>query len=188
MKDDIDLSDEQLIEKYKNGEDVFSFILRRYLKSVYNFVSSFSNKNQDAQDITQETFIKVWKKIDKYDQNYSLRTWIFAIARNTALDWLKKKKCISFSDFENEEGDNPVIDSLTDQTSLMDELINKVDKEEKVLEIINNLPPIYKEVIILKYNYEYTFEEISKIVDNPLNTVKSRYKRALDKIKKDLID
>ena len=108
-------TDKQLVYNYINGDGkVLEKLISRYLKPVYNFVYRISNSQQDAEDITQETFIKVWQKIKKYNPDKNFKTWLFTIARNTAVDWLRKKRNLVFSDFENSQGENYLENALND--------------------------------------------------------------------------
>ena len=107
MVDNLDLDDKQLIQKFLNGSDeAFEELVGRYLKPIYNFLYQFTRDADSLDDLTQETFIKVWKNIRKFDQSKTFRVWIYSIAKNTAYDFLKKKKTVPFSFFENFEGDN----------------------------------------------------------------------------------
>ncbi|MBI4159946.1 sigma-70 family RNA polymerase sigma factor [Candidatus Wolfebacteria bacterium] len=74
------------------GEVSLELLIRRYLKPIYGFTYRYVGAGQDTEDVTQETFVKVWRNLKKFDQNKSFKTWIFSIAKNTAIDFLKKKK------------------------------------------------------------------------------------------------
>ena len=100
----------------------------------------------DAEDITQEVFVKVWKNIKKFDQSKSFKPWIFQIAKNTSIDFLRKKKSIPFSRFENEKGQNVLadnivakplnlIENLSDKKILAAAMQNLTDKEQKIINL-----------------------------------------------------
>src|SRR3989338_146778 len=96
-----DRSDQQLIADYLTGDEKSLKILYgRYLKPIYSFVYRYVGGGQDVEDVTQDAFVKVWRNLKKFDQNKSFKTWIFSIAKNTAIDFLKKKKAIPFSEFD----------------------------------------------------------------------------------------
>ncbi len=184
----VEKDDKQLISAYMGGdEDAFLSLVSSNLKPVYNFVYRLSGNQQDAEDITQETFIKVWKKIKKYDDAYSFKTWLYAIARNTAVDFLRKKRNILFSDFENDAGENSFLDMLVDAEVLPDEVAIRAEQKDVLERALASLSPLYREVLLLKYNDQFTFDEIGRIVGRPLDTVKSQYCRALILLKKLLI-
>lgn len=152
----------------------FEVIMNRYLKSVYNFAFRLSGNEGEASDITQEVFIKVWKNIKKFDPDKNFKTWIFAVARNTTFDYLRKRKSIYFSDEEDVADIEPLPDEIFIRKELGKELENALSK----------IRLDFREIILLRYTEELTFEEISEIVGKPLNTVKSHHLRALSALRK----
>jgi len=89
--------DEQLIANYLKGdEELLEVLVRRYFKLIYNFVYQYTGSLEDSEDITQEVFVKVWRNFRKFNQKKSFKTWIFSIAKNTAIDFLRKKKQYHF--------------------------------------------------------------------------------------------
>lgn len=171
--------DENQIDK----EEYFGKIVRDNLNSVYSFVYRIVGDTSDADDITQETFVKVWKNLSKYDKNKSFKSWLFTIAHNTAVDWLRKKKSIVFSSFEDDEGKNYFENSLPDPEPLADEIFSKNEEVSSVKKYILELPSFYQEVLFLYYDQDMTFEEIGNILGKSLNTVKSQHRRAILKLK-----
>lgn len=86
-------SDEQLIARYLKGdEESLEFLIKKYLQPIYNFVCRYVDNEGNAKDITQEIFVKVWKNLKKFDQKRNFKTWIFSIAKNASIDFLKKEK------------------------------------------------------------------------------------------------
>ncbi len=181
--------DQQLISDYLTGdESALHELVRRYLKALYNFAYRLAGNTGDAEDITQEIFIKVWKNIKRYDQNYSVKTWLFAIARNTTIDWLRKKRDLVFSDFDTDEGENSLLNTLADPMPLSDEIMARAEDKKFLDHALNKLPLIYREVIVLRYQDGLTFNEIGTILGKPLDTVKSQHRRALIALRKFLIE
>lgn len=196
-------SDEQLVAKYLvNGDEKsLEILINRYLKPIYSFVFRYVGDGEAAEDITQEAFVKVWKNLKKFDpflrgkQNKSsapnrtcsgsaFKTWIFSIAKNTSIDWLKKKKAIPFSNFENEEGENLLTGILADPAPLPNEILERVGITETVNAAMTQLAPKYRMVLFLRYNDHFTFREIAQVFGEPLHTIKSRHRRALAQLKK----
>jgi len=162
-------SDQKLIADYLAGDEKsLEILIRNYLKPIYSFVYRYVGNSQDAQDITQEVFIKVWKNLKKFDKNKKFTTWIFQIAKNTCFDFLKKKKPILISDFSNFE--IPV-----EPAFLATAEINSV---------LEQLPLKYRLIIFLRYNDHFKFREIAEILEEPLNTIKSQHRRAIIMLKK----
>jgi RNA polymerase sigma-70 factor (ECF subfamily) len=182
-----DKTDEEIIFLYKNGKpEAFKVLINRYTSPLYNFTARLTNKN-DASDIVQEIFIKVWKNIQRFNPlKASFKTWIFTIARNTTIDFLRKKKSLSFSDMEknNDENANSFSENIPDENLLPDEALQKLQDNQFLDKILEKLPPNYREVLVLHYQEEITFEEIGKILDKPLNTVKSQHRRAIMELRK----
>lgn len=181
-------NDKDIIEKYLQGDEKsLQKLLERHIKRVYNFIYYYIGSRSDADDITQDVFIKVWRNIRKFDRNRSFKTWIFAIAKNTLTDFYRKKKSIPFSAFENDKGSNILLYSLTDPLPLPDKLFEKKDIKKRLIKAIRALPLDYRDVILLRYNQGLTFREISESLLKPLNTVKGIYRRGLVLLRKSLM-
>lgn len=134
-------------------------LVKKYLTPVYSFVFRLVRDKDLAEDITQETFIRAWKKLD---ETQNVRAFLFTVARNLTYDYFRKNKDEYFED-ELE---------VPDTAPLAPELL---DNEE----IIKNLKHEHLEIIMLHDVEEMTFEEIAEIVGRPMNTVKSQYRRAV---------
>ncbi len=162
----------------------FEALVRDHLKLVYYVSYKYVRNAQDAEDITQDVFLKIWKNLKKYDSKWSLKTWILGIAKNTAIDFLRKKKSIVFTDFKNAEGGNFLVDSLADSTPLQSRLLESKDTAEIFTDAIKTLSSRQQEVLFLRYNNDFTFKEIAKSLGESIDTVKSRYHRGVTTLKK----
>ena len=179
-------SDEKIIALYKEGsEDAFKDLISKYTSPLYNFVARLTDKN-NAPDIIQETFIKVWKNLHSFDaERASFKTWIFTIAKNTATDFLRKKKSLLFSDMEKNatkdesENINSFSENIPDEKLLPDEVLQKLQDSELLNKILDELPAHYKTILVLHYQEDMTFDEIGKVLGKPLNTVKNQHYRAI---------
>lgn len=181
------LADKQLVNKYRHRDGKsLEILIKRYLNSVYRFVYTYVHNAQEAEDITQETFLKMWRNIKKYDSKKHFKTWLFTIAKNTALDFMKKKKTIPFSQFENNEGHNFLTESLADPSSLIEQKTESFDILRFVQKRIEKLMPKYRLVLSFYYGENLNFREIAGKLNEPLNTVKSRHRRALIQLKESL--
>lgn len=180
----MDQDDEALIDAYRHGDtEALVILITKYFDSVYAYIVRLVGSHSEAEDIVQETFIKVWKQIDHFKPGLGLRPWLFRIARNTAIDHLRKKKNIPFSAF-GEENEVTFVDT---EVNLLEQSINQENKQA-LEEAIAELKPSYREVIILRSQEGLTFDEISKTLDKPLNTVKSLYRRGLTLLQQILVD
>ncbi len=180
-----ELSDEKLIEQYLKGDEgSLEILIKKYLKPVYGFVFRYTGNAADADDITQETFVKVWRNIKKFDRQKKFKTWLFTIAKNTALDFFKKRKTIPFSNFEDENGYNFVADNLASQSLSPAQEAEKKETAGFVSSAISQLSSNYQKIISLRHDKDLSFQEIADFLGEPINTVKSRYRRAILAAKK----
>jgi len=162
-------SDEQLVHQYLDGDEkALEILIGNYLKPIYSFVYRYTGSASDAEDITQDVFVRVWRNLKKFDQQKKFKTWIFSIAKNAAIDWLRKKKTVSLSDEEMEKIPDPV----------------PFAPELSLATILEKIPPDYRMTLFLRYNDHFTFREIAESLGESLNTVKSRYRRGLIMLKK----
>lgn len=179
----MDKSDGDIILEYISGDDLmFDLLVKRYIKSIYNFACRIVGA-EDASDITQEVFVKVWKNIKKYNPEKSFKTWIFTIANNTSIDYLRKKHAVLFSQLSSPDEHDDFESNLQSDLPLPDEEYFKNDQIKQINKLILTLPASVRSVIILKYCNDCTFSEIGTILGEPLDTVKSRHRRALIKLK-----
>jgi RNA polymerase sigma-70 factor, ECF subfamily len=175
--------DKQLVDKFFAGDDsAFSELVKKYLKPVYNFLYYFVSDRETLDDITQETFIKAWKHIKKFDQSRNFKVWIFSIAKNTAYDFLKKKKTIPFSNFTDDEGNNQ-LENIGDDSILPHEILIYADSAKILEEKLKEIPDIYRVILIMHYKDDFSLQEIAKILGKPYNTIKSQHQRGLMKLK-----
>ena len=176
--------DSQLIAEYRNGKkEAFDTLVKRHFNHVYAFVSRLTNAEEDSADITQDVFVKVWKNLGHYRLNEPFKPWLLQIARNSAIDWLRKRKNIAFSAFDSDSGDNVLSDTLADEEELPDEIAARAEDAQTLSTTLAHLSLPERDVLLLYYEQELTFDEISKLLKEPLHTVKSRARRALIKLK-----
>ncbi|MCX6765826.1 MAG: RNA polymerase sigma factor [Candidatus Moranbacteria bacterium] len=179
-------TDQQLVKNFLEGDETaLEELVKKYLKPVYNFLYRLTNDASALDDLTQITFIKVWKNMRRFDQDKNFRTWLFAIAKNTAYDYLKKKKTIPFSAFTDEEGDNK-LKNIPEDEILPDELLQKADAARELEAALLKIPYQYRIILLMRYKDDFSLQEIAEILSEPYNTIKSRHQRALSAIKKTL--
>ncbi len=172
--------DAQLVAAYLEGDErALETLVDRYVRDVHRFALTLTHDAQAAEDVVQESFVKAWKHIRRYHAGSSFRTWLFSIARNTAIDWLRRKKEIAFSSFENDQGENTLLATLADGEPLPDELLAQAHDAAYLARLLADINSDYREVLTLRHTSNLTFEEIGSIVKRPLHTVKSQYRRAI---------
>lgn len=165
------------VRKAKEGkQSAFKFLLDTFWNEVYGFQVKRVNDEYEAEDIAIETFSKAFDKIETFDENYTFGTWLVAISKNIQIDRTRKKNAsiyIHTSDTSDEHVKKIVDDSPTPE----DKLITEQNLAE-LLRFIKELKPHYQEVINLRYFHEMSYNEISEVLEEPLNNVKVRLLRA----------
>ena len=178
-------SENQLIAAYLDGdEDSFGVLVGRHFRLVYGFVRRVVIDGGEAEDVTQETFIRVWKNLKRYRAGGSFKVWLYTIARNAAYDQLRRKRPAAFSDFDGEDGSNVLTDSLADPAPLPDEIAATAAAREMLADLVGRLPPHFRAVIALRRDADLGFEEIATVLDRPVDTVKSHYRRAVERLRR----
>ena len=177
-----DISDENLINAYleNNDEKALEILIARYSSYIYNFILKQVSDRDAAHDITQETFVKVWKNLKSFRPEGHFKSWLFMIATNSIIDWQRSHaKTIPFSTII--ESDPDYIERLVD-TSAYKNIQDRAYQRELSLALAQ-VPSLYTKVIKL-YSFDgLNFREISQQLKEPLNTVKSRYRRGLVLVK-----
>jgi RNA polymerase sigma-70 factor (ECF subfamily) len=162
--------------------EAFEKILSHYEKAIFHFVSRIVQNDKDAEDITQETFIKVYFKIKKFKSEYKFSTWLFAIAKNTINDWFRKHKKRELLII-----DDP--DKPFETYYLQEKYVERYSGIQLKIDIesaISKIKPIYKTVLTMFYNEGYAYRDISEKMSLPLNTVKTYIYRAKCEMRKEL--
>lgn len=176
--------DEALAEFVKKGDDrAFGAIIDRYLDHIFNFARQYAKSDEDTEDIVQDSFFKAWKHISKFQKGKTFRPWLFTIVRNTALDHIKRRKAMVFSELDNVEEDMAFADTLSDSEPLPPEIFDQKILEADVNQALSILHPEHRAVLLMHYQQEMTFDEIANVMAKPMNTVKSWHRRALTKLR-----
>lgn len=175
------ITDEQLVQKYLGKDDkALEELIKRYLPLIFGFVKRYTGNQDTASDVAQEVFVKVWKNLRNFDQSKSFRTWIFTIAKRTAIDELRKKNALPLSVLK----ENGFPESIVDESpSILDQIFVQ-QQSRKLSAALARLPVSYNSVINLYSNNGLNFREIAILLNEPLNTVKSRYRRGLALLRK----
>jgi len=179
-----DLSDKakydlRLVVSARNGDQkAFAELMNRYRDSVYYMLLKMVNNPSDADDLTIEAFGKAFRNIANYTPSYAFSTWLFRIATNNCIDFIRKKKSApSTLDQQNEEQESPAAALQSDTLDPEEELIMR-QKADQLNYVVSLLKPQYRRLIELRYFKEYSYEEIAFELDIPLGTVKAQIFRA----------
>ena len=175
------LTDAELVERHLKGDpQAFNALLTRYTGPLYRFVLRLCGESTIAEDLVQETCVKAWRKLSSFQAERSFKSWIITIARNTTFDYLKKKKAIPFSTLDEQSPiEEAFQDRIEDERPLPPELLERDDRAQLLETALKELPEKTRTILLLHEGEDLTFQEIAETVHEPLNTVKSRYRRAL---------
>ncbi|MGZ4779105.1 MAG: sigma-70 family RNA polymerase sigma factor [Thermoanaerobaculia bacterium] len=182
------LDDRALVARILEGDrDRFTELVKRYEKRVINYVYRITHRYEDAHDLTQEIFVKVFLALDRYDPKYQFSTWLFRIAQNSAIDALRKKSISEVSmerpagEDENSKEREFADDGISPYRALKNKQLSvAIDKA------VANLPADYRELIQLRHFAELSYEEIASMKKLPLGTVKNKLFRARNLLKDEL--
>lgn len=179
--------DASLVEGYRAGDEAaFKRLLDKHLGSVYAFVFQLVMDRAAAEDVAQETFIKAWRHLGRYDTGRPFRTWLFAIAKNAAYDWLKKKRSIPFSAFIDDIDSGAPFENIPDPEPLPTEFLMRADASAELAQVIGQLPEKYRSLIALVYQEGFSLHEAAEVLGESYNTVKSRHQRGILELRKRL--
>jgi RNA polymerase sigma factor (sigma-70 family) len=168
-----------LVEEAKKGnEKAFASLMNRYRDSIYYMLLKMVSNPSDAEDLTIEAFGKAFRNIDSYTPTFAFSTWLFMIATNNCIDFIRKKKSSPFPADKWTEGmENLTANIQSDLPDPEEALIN--DQKIAILrKIVNQLKSPYREIIELRYYKEYSYEEIASELNIPIGTVKAQLYRA----------
>lgn len=171
--------DYELVKAALNGDEkAFARLLTRYKDTIYFMLLKMVNNRSDAEDLTLEAFGKAFKSLHQYSPTYAFSTWLFKIASNNCIDFLRKKKGVHVSlegDDQNENGEQL---KLKAKDLNPEERLIRQQKAILLRNVVRKLKPRYQILVELRYFREFSYEEIAKELDLPLGTVKAQLFRA----------
>ncbi len=162
----------------KGDEKAFADLMNRYKDSIYYMLLKMVNNPSDADDLTIEAFGKAFKNINLYTPNYAFSTWLFRIATNNCIDFIRKKKSAPTAIDQNHNDQESPTSNLQSNTPDPEEVLIKQQKIKHLQYVVSQLKPQYRKLIELRFFKEYSYEEISKELNIPLGTVKAQIFRA----------
>lgn len=175
--------DLELVAKAKEGDQAaFSKLMVRYRDSIFFMVLKMVHNRDDAEDLTIEAFGKAFNNIGNYSADFAFSTWLFKIATNNSIDFIRKKRLQTTSldqTSKTDDGETTPI-SVQDHAPDPEEAVIKEQRAQKIRDAIEQLSPKYRSLIELRYLDELSYEEIAEKLDLPLGTVKAQLFRAKD--------
>jgi len=182
--------DSLLIKRALEGDQkAFHKLRMKYYDAIFKLVNRMVHNRQEVEDLTQEAFIKAFTSLDRFDNQYSFSTWLYKIATNNSIDYIRKKKLQTFSinkPVESEENDYSF--ELPDTEPEPDQELISSQRKKMLDEAMNSLPPKYRQVILMRHVDEKEYQEIAKVLKLPLGTIKAHIFRARELLYKQLRD
>lgn len=176
------IKDYKLVRRaVENGDQkAYAELMSRYKDSIYYMLLKMVNNRDDAEDLTIEAFGKAFRNIRQYTPDYAFSTWLFKIATNNCIDFIRKKRKMMLSidrGFENEEGQDISLEVKSDGPA-PDDVMMKKQKVMMMKDVVEKLKPRYRRLVELRYYQELSYEEIAEELNLPLGTVKAQLFRA----------
>jgi len=174
-----------LIKRSQKGDiNSFEELIKEYKKIAYNIALKMLKNKEDAEDVSQEALIKVYKSINRFNMDSSFKTWLYRIVANTCLDHLRKNKENPISiDQPIRSGHDEFYMDIGDNRPTPQEVLETKLTQKMVMEAVNELEEDFKTIIILRDINDFSYEEISEILECNIGTVKSRISRGRQKLK-----
>ncbi|MDQ3324072.1 MAG: sigma-70 family RNA polymerase sigma factor [Acidobacteriota bacterium] len=172
------LTDGELIEKAIGGrEDGFEELVRRYQRPITAYVYRMLNNYDASLDVTQEVFIKVYNSLNRYSSDYKFSTWLYRIAHNAAIDYMRKNS-VSQQSIEAENADGSYQLQIESPNPSPEQERERSEWRREIESVVKCLPTVYRELILLRHAQDLSYDEIAEITNLPLGTVKNRLFRA----------
>lgn len=180
--------DTRLAKLARTGDRVaFEELVELYKDKIYHLAYRMLHNGHEAEEIVQETFLRVYTNLERYDESQKFSTWIYRIGTNLCIDRLRKRKPSYSLDAEMNDGEGTDWYSmLPSQEETPDEQLVLSETQTQIRESIDTLPEKYKAVVILRYLQDLSLQEISDVLSMPVTTIKTRLHRGRDFLRKKL--
>lgn len=181
------LGDADLVRRAIRGRgDGFEELVRRYQRPIVSYVYRMTGDYEAALDLTQDVFIKVYGSLARYRPEYKFSTWIYRIAHNTAIDHLRRHSArgqeLTVKSPDGETYERP----LASDAPTPEQLSERAEMRAEIEDVIDALPPSYRELIVLRHAHDLSYDEIAEVTGLPLGTVKNRIFRAREAMRQPL--
>ncbi len=176
-------------EALAGDQNSFSRLRQKYHDAIFNLIYRMIREKDEVEDLTQEAFIKAFGSLSSFNNEYAFSTWLYKIATNNCIDYIRRKKLQTFSidkPIESKESDFSF--ELPDSTYEPDKEMISSQRKRLLEDAINSLPPKYRQVIVMRHQEELEYQEIARILKLPLGTVKAHIFRAREMLYKYLRD
>lgn len=184
------LEDDVLVKEAIGGsESSYQKLVNKYQRALHFHIMKMVKDHEQIEDLVQETFVKAFDNLNRYNTDYAFSTWLYRIATNHTIDYLRKRKLKTLSIDEPVKTKGGEMEmQLSDETAQTDRGIIRKQRQQMVREAIQGLPRKYRKVIELRHMEEKSYQEISEVLNKPLGTVKAHIFRAREMLYKELKD
>jgi len=188
MENDKRQEDRQLIDMALQGDEkAFETLLNKYRNLVFSIMIKMVRNHQEAEDLTQEAFMKAFNSLSSFNDEFAFSTWLMKIASNNCIDFLRKRKLRTYSIHEPiQYKDEKIEIDIPDHEPTPERHLLQNERAKMIQTAIDELPERYRYVILLRHKEEKSYEEISEILNLPLGTVKAQIFRAREILNKKL--
>ncbi|TCZ69870.1 RNA polymerase sigma factor SigW [Paenibacillus albiflavus] len=178
----------RLAKLARNGDRrAFAELVELYKDKIYHLGYRMLGNRQEAEDIVQETFMRLYSNLHRYDENQKFSTWIFRIAANLCIDRLRKRKVTYSLDAEVNDGEgNDYYAMMSSDEDTPEKQVIVSETQRQIRKVIDNMPDKYKSIIVLRYLQDLSLQEISDVLDMPITTIKTRLHRGREYLRKKL--
>jgi RNA polymerase sigma-70 factor (ECF subfamily) len=182
------LTDGELIATaIKGREDGFEELVRRYQRPITNYVYRMLNNYDAALDVTQEVFIKVYNSLARYSSDYKFSTWLYRIAHNAAIDYMRRNS-VNQQSLEAENADGSYQLQIESPNPSPEQERERSEWRTEIEAVVKCLPAVYRELILLRHSQDLSYDEIAEITNLPLGTVKNRLFRAREMMREIFVE
>ena len=190
LKSTISVADSELVARAIAGrEESFEELVRRYQRPIVAYVYRMVGDYDSALDLTQEVFIRIYNSLGRYRPEFKFSTWIYRIAHNAAIDHLRRSDSSRTEELEVEgEGGQTFQRPLASKAPTPEQLSERNERRGEIEEVIRQLPPAYRELIVLRHAHDFSYDEIAEVTGLPLGTVKNRLFRAREAMRAQLVE
>jgi len=181
-------ADAELLRRCRSGDErAYRELVTRYQRQVYTLAFRMVRSGEDAEDVTQETFVRVFRSLARYDPARPFAAWIHTIAARLSIDLIRRRKNRPLSmTLGGTEGEDERTLDIADPGLGPDEVVSHGEEERNTGALIDSLPPHYRVVVMMRHQQDFSYEEIAEALKLPLGTVKARIHRAREILKKRL--
>jgi RNA polymerase sigma-70 factor (ECF subfamily) len=168
---------ELIVNALRGGEDNFEELVRRYQRPITGYVYRMLNNYDASLDVTQEVFIKVYNSLSRYSSEYKFSTWLYRIAHNAAIDYMRRNS-VNQQSIEAENADGTYQLQFESPQPNPEQMRERSEWRTEIETVIKCLPTGYRELIVLRHTQDLSYDEIAEVTNLPLGTVKNRLFRA----------